>query len=78
MNQELADVQDRFKKAEDPEINLPTSVGSLRKQESSRKKNYFCFIDLAKAFDCGDHKKLWKILKEMGIQDHLTCLLRNL
>ena len=78
MNQELADVQDRFKKAEEPEINLPTSVGSLRKQESSRKKNYFCFIDLAKAFDCGDHNKLWKILKEMGIQDHLTCLLRNL
>ena len=78
MNQELADVQARFQKAEEPEINLPTSVGSLRKQESSRKKKYFCFIDLAKAFDCGDHNKLWKILKEMGIQDHLTCLLRNL
>ena len=59
---------------------MPTSVGSLRKQESSRKKKkiYFCFIDLAKAFDCGDHNKLWKILKEMGIPDYLTCLLRSL
>ena len=52
---------------------------SLKKQESSRKKNtYFCFIDYAKAFDCVDHNKLWKILKEMGIPDHLTCFLRNL
>ena len=47
-------------------------------QESSRKKIYFCFIDYAKAFDCVDHNKLWKILKEMGIQNHLTSLLRNL
>ena len=60
------------------EIKLPASVGSLKKQESSRKNIYFCFIDYAKAFDCVDHNKLWKILKEMGIPDHLTCLLRNL
>ena len=67
-----------FKKAEEPGIKLPTSAGSWKKQESSRKNIYFCFIDYAKAFDCVDHNKLWKILKEMGIQDHLTCLLRNL
>ena len=67
-----------FEKAEEPEIKLPTSAGSWKKQESSRKNIYFCFIDYAKAFDGVDHKKLWKILKEMGIPDHLTCLLRNL
>ena len=65
-------------KAKEPEIKLPTSAGSSKKQESSEKKNYFCFIDYAKAFDCVDYNKLWKILKEMGIPDHLTCLLRNL
>ena len=58
-----------LEKAEEPEIKLPTSAGSLKKQESSRKL-YFCFIDYAKAFDCVDHNKLWKILKEMGIPDH--------
>ena len=67
-----------LEKAGEPEIKLPTSAGSWKKQESSRKNIYFCFIDYAKAFDCVDHKKLWKILKEMGIPDHLTCLLRNL
>ena len=62
-----------------PEIKLPTSTGSLKKQERSRKKKiYFCFIDYAKAFDCMDHNRLWKILKVLGIPDHLTCLLRNL
>ena len=66
-----------LEKAEEPEIKLPTSTGSLKKQESSRKNIYLCFIDYAKAFDCGSHK-LWKILKEMGIPDHLTCLLRHL
>ena len=66
-----------LEKAEKPEIKLPTSSGSLRKQESSRE-NYFCVIDYAKAFDCVDHNTLWKILKEMGIPDHLTCLWRNL
>ena len=65
-------------KAEEPEIKLPTSAGSWKKQESSRKKHLFCFIDYAKAFDCVDYNKLWKILKEMGIPDHQICLLRNL
>ena len=63
---------------EEPEIKLPASTGSSKKQESSRKNICFCFIDYAKAFDYVDHNKLWKILKEMGILDHLTCLLRNL
>ena len=67
-----------LEKADEPEIKLPTSVGSSQKQESSRKNIYFCFIDYAKDFDCVDHNKLWKILKEMGIPEHLTCLLRNL
>ena len=65
-------------KAKKPEIKLPTSAGSLKKQESSKKNIYFCFIDYAKAFDCVVNNELWKILKEMGIPDHLTCLLRNL
>ena len=65
-----------LEKAEEPEIKLPTSAGSLKKQEF-QKNIYFCFTDNAKAFDCVDHNKLWKILKEMGL-DHLTCLLRNL
>ena len=64
-------------KPEEPEIKLPTSAGSSKKKERSRNI-YFCFIDYAKASDCVDHNKLWKILKEMGIPDHLTCLLRNL
>ena len=66
-----------LEKAEEPEIKLPTSAGSLKKQESSRK-TCICFINYAKAFDCVDHNKLWKILKEIAIPDHLTCLLRNL
>ena len=66
-----------LEKAEEPEIKLPTSAGSWKKQEGFRKQNKtkkicFCFIDYAKAFDCMDHNKLWKILKEMGIPDHLT------
>ena len=65
-----------LEKAEEPEIKLPTSVGSSKKQENSRKN--ICFTDYAKDFNCVDHNKLWKILKEMGIPDHLTCLLRNL
>ena len=67
-----------LEKAEEPESKLPTSTRSSKKQESSRKNIYFCFIAYAKAFDCVDHNKLRKILKEMGISDHLTCLLRNL
>ena len=64
-----------LEKAEEPEIKLPTSFGSSKKQE---KNIYFCFTDYAKAFDYVDHNKLWKILKEMRIPGHLTCLLRNL
>ena len=67
-----------LEKAEEPEIKLPTSAGSSKKQESSRRNIYFCFLDYTKALDCVDHSKLWKILKEMGIPDELTCLLRNL
>ena len=67
-----------LEEAGEPEIRLPTSVGSSKKQESSRKNIYFCFVDDTKAFDCVDHNKLWKILQEMEIHDHLTCLLRNL
>ena len=67
-----------LEKAEEPEIKLPTFAGSWKKQESSRKTSISALIDYAKAFDCVDHNKLWKILKEMGIPDHLTCLLRNL
>ena len=67
-----------FEKAEEPEIKLPTSAGSWKKPREFQKNIYFCFIDYAKAFDYVDHNKLWKILKEMEIPDHLTCLLRNL
>ena len=66
-----------LEKAEEPEIKLPTSVASYKSKrvpESIR----FCFTDYAKTFDCVDHNKLWKILKDMGIPDHMTCLLRNL
>ena len=63
-------------KAEEPEIKLSTSTGTSKKQEF-QKNIYFCFFDCAKAFDCVDHHKLWKILKDMGMPDHLTCLLRN-
>ena len=67
-----------LEKAEEPEIKLPTSVGSLKKQEF-QKNIYFCFIDYAKAFDCVDHNRLWEILQEMGIPNHLEkWLLRNL
>ena len=66
-----------LEKAEEPEIKLPTSAGSSKKQENS-KIIYFYFIDYAKAFDYVDHNKLWKILKEMEIPNHLTCFLRNL
>ena len=67
-----------LEKAEEPEIKLPTSTGSSKKQKSSRNDIYFCFIDYAKAFDCVGHSRLWKILQEMGIPDHLTGLLTNL
>ena len=66
-----------LEKAEEPEIKLPTSAGS-KKQESPRKNIYICFIDYDKALDCVNQNKMWKILKEMWIPDHLACLLRNL
>ena len=66
-----------LEKAEEPEIKLPTSAFSSKNQEF-QENIYICFIDYAKAFDCVEHNKLWKILKEMGIPDHVTCLLRNL
>ena len=71
MNRELSDVQAGFRKAEEPEIKLPTSIVSSKNQENSRKTS-FCFIDYAKASDCVDHNTLWNSLKEMGIPDHLT------
>ena len=77
MNCELPDVQAGFRNSKEPEFKLQISIGLLKKQVSSRKTS-FCFIDYAKAFDCVDHNKLWKILKEMGTPDHLTWLLRNL
>ena len=67
-----------LEKAEGPEIKLPPSTGSSKKQENSRKNIYCCFIDYAKAFDYVDHNNLWKILQEMEILDHITCPLRNL
>ena len=67
-----------LEKAEEPEIKLPTSAGSSKIGREFQKNIYFCFIDYDKAFDCVDHNKLWKILKEIGIPDHLICLLRNL
>ena len=66
-----------LEKAEEPEIKLPTSDGSLKKQESSRKASISALLTMPKPY-CVDHNKLWKILKDMGIPDHLTCLLRNL
>ena len=78
VNRECPDVQVDFRKGRGTRDQIADILGSSEKQESSRKKIYFCFIDYFKAFDCVDHNKLWKILQEMGIPDHLTCLLRNL
>ena len=76
MNHELPDVQAGFRKGTRDQI---TNIGwIIEKAREFQKNTYFCFIDYAKALDCVDHNKLWKILKEMGIPDHLTCLLRNL
>ena len=75
VNHKLLDVQAGFRKAVEPEVKLSISIGSSKKQESSRKTSISAY---AKAFDCVDHNKRWKILKEMGIPEHLTCLLRNL
>ena len=67
-----------LEKAEEPEIKLPTSSWIIEKAREFQKNIYFCFIDYTKAFGSMDHNKLWEILKEMGILDHLTCLLRHL
>ena len=67
-----------LEKAEDPEVKLPTSTGSSKRAREVQKNIYLCFIGYAKAFDCVDHNKLWEILKEMEIPDHLTCFLRHL
>ena len=67
-----------LEKTEEPEIKLSTSADHWKSERVPEKNIYFCFLDYAKAFDCVDHNKLWKILKEMGIPDYLTYLLRNL
>ena len=78
MNHELPEVQAGFRKGRGTWDQIANICWIMEKQESSRKNIYFCFIGYAKAFDRVDHNQLWKILKEMGIPDHLTCLLRNL
>ena len=78
VNRELPDVQAGFRKGRGTRDQIANICWVIEKAREFQKNIYFCFIDYAKAFDCVDHKKLWKILKEMGIPDHLTCLLRNL
>ena len=78
MNHKIPDVQATFRKGRGPRDQIDNIRWIIKKAREFQKNIYFCFIDCAKAFDCMDHKKLWKILKEMGILDHLTCLLRNL
>ena len=78
VNRELPDVQAGFRKGRGTRDQIVNITWIIKKAREFRKDIYFCFIDYAKAFDCVDHNKLWKILKEMGITNHLTCLLRNL
>ena len=78
MNRELPDVQAGFRKGRGTRDQIANTRWIIEKAREFQKNIYFCFIDYAKAFDCVDRNKLWKILKEMGISDHLTCLLRNL
>ena len=78
MNHELPDVQAGFRKGRGTRDQIANIRWVIENSREFQKDIYFCFIDCAKAFDCVDHNKLWKILKEMGIPDHLTCLLRNL
>ena len=78
VNGELPDVQAGFRKVKETRDQIANICWIIKKAMEFQKDIYFCFIDYAKAFDCVDHNKLWKILKEMGIPDHLTCLLRNL
>ena len=78
VNRELPDVQVGFRKGRGTRDQIANIRWIMEKAREFQKNMYFCFIDYAKTFDCVDHNKLWKILKEMGIPDHLTCLLRNL
>ena len=78
MNCEILDVQAGFRKGRGTRDQIANIHWIIKKARDFQKNIYFCFIDYAKAFDCVDHNKLWKSLKEMGIPDHLTCLLRNL
>ena len=78
MNHEIPDVQAGFRKGRGTRDQIANIRWIMEKATEFQENIYFCFIDYAKAFDCVDHNKLWKILKEMGIPDHLTCLLRNL
>ena len=78
MNHELPDVQAGFRKGRRTRDQIANILWIIKKAREFQKNIYFCFIDYAKAFDCVDHNKLWKTLKEMGIPDHLTCLWRNL
>ena len=78
MNRELPNVQAGFRKGRGTRDQIANICWIMEKARELQKNIYFCFIEYAKFFDCVDHKKLWKILKETGIPDHLTCLLRNL
>ena len=78
VNRELPDVQAGFRKGRGTRDQIANICLIMERGREFQKTIYFCFIDYAKAFDYGDHNKLWKIVKEMGIPDHLTCLLRNL
>ena len=78
VSQELPDIQAGFRKGRGTRDQIANICWIIEKAKEIQKDIYFCFIDYAKAFDCVDHHKLWKILKEMRIPDHLTCLLRNM
>ena len=78
VNYELPEVQAGFRKSRGSRDHIANIRWIIKKEKEFQKNIYFCFIDYAKAFDHVDHTKLWKILKEMGVPDHLTCLLRNL
>ena len=78
VNHELPDVQAAFRKGRGPRDQIANIHWIIEKAREFQNNIYFCFIDYAKAFDCVDHNKLWEILKEMGLLNHLTCLLRNL
>ena len=78
VNPELSDVQAGFRKGRRTRDQIANICWIIKKAREFQKNIYFCFIDYANAFDCVDHSQLWKILREMGIPDHLTCLLRNL